>query len=91
MSFLSSLSTGQLMLLAWLVLQLISWLTKKNVPAGPPGGNVIAIHTKEEYEEVQRKAKESGALVRTAATSLPRGADVRCSAALRPAALPAAG
>ena len=54
------------MLLVWFVLQLIGWLTKKNVPAGPPGGNVIAVHTKEEYEEAQRKAKESGSLVRTA-------------------------
>ena len=61
----SDLSKGQLMLLAWFVLQLIGWLTKKNVMlAGPPGGNVIAIHTKEEYEEAQRKAKESGSLVR---------------------------
>ena len=86
MSFLSSLSTGQLMLLAWLVLQLVSWLTKKNVPAGPPGGNVIAIHTKEEYEEAQRTAKESGALVRAAATPQPCDADVRGSASLAPCA-----
>ena len=83
MSFLSSLSTGQLMLLAWLVLQLVSWLTKKNVPAGPPGGNVIAIHTKEEYEEAQRKAKESGALVRTAT---PRDS-AACDAVVRGSAM----
>ena len=76
----SNLSTMQKLLLGWLVLQLIGWLTRKKVPPGPPGGNVIAVHTQEEYEEQQRKAKESGALVRMTLRRQACDADVlrRC-------------
>lgn len=70
--WLTELSPGQMLLLAWLVLQIFGWLTRKNVPPGPPGGRVIAVHSKEEYDREQLKAKEGGALVRALET-VPAG------------------
>lgn len=71
--WLTDLSLGQMLLLAWLVLQIFGWLSRKNAgPPGPPGGRVIAIHSEAEYAQEQARAKESGALVRShRAPSLP--------------------
>ena len=75
--WLTDLSPVQLLMLAWLVLQIFSWLTRKNEPPGPPGGRVIAIHSKEEYEREQLTAKESGALVRSPQACVPPKAGVK--------------
>ena len=73
-------SPGQMLLLAWVVLQIFGWLTRKNVPAGPPGGRVIAIHSEAEYAQEQLKAKESGALVRTPGATRCADAEGRLAA-----------
>jgi hypothetical protein len=63
--WLTELSPWQMLMLAWLVLQIFGFLTRKKEPPGPPGGRVIAIHSEAEYAQEQARAKESGALVRS--------------------------
>ena len=74
--WLTELSPMQMLLLAWVVLQVFGWLTRKNVPPGPPGGRVIAIHSEAEYAQEQARAKESGALVRSPRACEPAEAGV---------------
>jgi len=75
MSWFAGVSPVKAMIAVWCVLQILGWLSKrfiKQAPPGPPGGRVVAVHTKAEWDAEQLKAKESGALVRLCGSSAVR-------------------